>query len=220
MTDPNAFSLMVHDARQFFTELDRDNTKAWFDTNRERYKAAIKAPAELFVSLMGEELSKASGTTMQGKLFRANRDVRFSKDKRPYNTHLHMSWHDPDRPDGPSFFWGTAPDYVIAGYGLMGMQGDSLARFRALVDRDGDQIVDLIATADAALSDYGPEPLKRVPKPYDADHPHGDLLRRKSFTVVHDLAPLLNDTSADTFALSLAAFERFLPLHKVISDAI
>ena len=32
----------------------------------------------------------------------------------------------------------------------------------------------------AEISNWGPDPLKRVPKPYDPDHPHGELLKRKS----------------------------------------
>ena len=39
----------------------------------------------------------------------------------------------------------------------------------------------------SALSDWGPEPLKRVPKPFAQDHPHGDLLRRKNLTVTAEM---------------------------------
>ena len=53
------------------------------------------------------------------------------------------------------------------------------------MDADGDRIMTANAALQAAgggLSDWGGEPLKRVPKPFDQDHPHTDLLKRKSMT--------------------------------------
>jgi hypothetical protein len=56
-----------------------------------------------------------------------------------------------------------------------------------MIDRDGDALSDAIDDAGnklgATLADWGPAPLKRVPKPFDPDHAHGDLLKRKGLTV-------------------------------------
>ena len=73
----------------------------------------------------------------------------------------------------------------------MGFRGAGLTRFREFVDREGDALAALLAdvkaTNDTGLSDWGPEPLKRVPKPFAPDHPQADLLRRKNLVVSANL---------------------------------
>jgi len=184
----DGFERMVDEAVAFFAELERNNSKAWFEPQKDRYTDEIKKPAEFFGDLMAEDIARITGQTVKPKLFRIYRDVRFSKDKTPLKTHQHLLWSPVDAPGlTPSWFFGMSPRYVMLGMGLMGMDKDKLTAFRALVDRNGDALTDAIKASGAQISDWGAEPLKRVPKPYDADHPHGDLLRRKSFTLHYDL---------------------------------
>jgi len=71
------------------------------------------------------------------------------------------------------------------------LQGADLARFRAHLDANGDDVraaLDKAKARGVTISDWGPEPLKTVPEPYDADHPHGDLLRRKELAVNVEMA--------------------------------
>ena len=185
----DGFEQMIHDARTFFTELSKNNTRAWFDANKTRYTEGIKKPAEFFADLIAEDIARISGDPVQSKVFRIYRDVRFSKDKTPYNTHLHMMWKPvADKPLTPSWFFGLGTDYFIFGLGLMGLQGESLARYRAFVDRNGEALQDAIDASGAQISDWGPAPLKRVPKPYEADHPQAALLKRKALAVTTDMA--------------------------------
>lgn len=216
MTKTQNFSAMVHDAIAFFGELKDNNNKEWFDENRDRYKQQIKHPADLFVSLVGDDLAKKTKDPIKGKLFRANRDVRFSKDKSPYNVHLHMAWSPGEvQKDGPVWFFGVAPDYITAGFGSFGLQGEQLTKYRAMIDAKGDDLVAAIASAKASVSNHGPEPLKRVPAPYSSDHPHGDLLRRKGLTIEQDLRQALTDPSADAFAALTDAFDAFEPAAEI-----
>jgi len=115
------------------------------------------------------------------------RDVRFSMDKTTWNAHLHLLWSPADK-DGlaPSWFWGVCPDYLVLGMGVIGLRGPDLTRYRAFVDSWGDPLSGALEDAfakGASFGTWGPEPLKRVPKPYDANHPHEELLRRKGFTL-------------------------------------
>jgi uncharacterized protein (TIGR02453 family) len=183
----DGFELMVDSARAFFTELEQNNSKDWFAPRKDAYTNDIKKPAELLGDLIAEDLSRLTGRGHKPKLFRIYRDVRFSKDKTPLNAHLHVMWSDPAGGAlTPAFFFGLSPSYFLMGTGIMGLQGEALTRFRAHVDRDGDTLQDALDTATTkgvTFSDWGPDPLKRVPKPYDADHPHADLLKRKSLAV-------------------------------------
>ncbi len=74
---------------QFFIELAPNNHKDWFDENRKRYEQTIKEPFKSFVGELAMHLAKYESTLVQepkNLIFRINRDIRFSKDKRPYKT--------------------------------------------------------------------------------------------------------------------------------------
>ncbi|HEY1162330.1 MAG TPA: DUF2461 family protein [Candidatus Dormibacteraeota bacterium] len=67
--------------QRFFIGLELDNSKRYFDANREAYEVEVKGP---MVALM----DSLAGDYGEGKIFRANRDIRFSKDKSPYKTNI------------------------------------------------------------------------------------------------------------------------------------
>ena len=99
----------------------------------------------------------------------------------------------------------------------MGLQGKPLTAYRALVDRRGDALQDAIDATKGDMSEYGAVPLKRVPKPYDADHPHEALLRRKSLIVTLDIGKALKPKKAEPLEVATKAFERFTPLHEFLN---
>ncbi|MEM6738834.1 MAG: DUF2461 domain-containing protein [Pseudomonadota bacterium] len=187
----DGFDGLIDDALAFFAELKENNTKEWFEPRKDHYTDKIRKPAEFLAGLVVEDLSRICGRSFKPKVFRIYRDVRFSKDKTPYNAHLHLSWFPPEGEAAPGWFFGAAPDYLFVGMGIPGMQGAALTRFRAAIDREGEALSEALEGAEqavgATISDWGPAPLKRVPKPYDPDHPHGDLLKRKAFTIGADL---------------------------------
>ena len=159
-----------------------------------------------------EDLSRAFGQRLNPKVFRIHRDVRFSKDKTPYNTHLHLLWSPPQ--EGPLWFLGSSPDYLIVGCGKMAMDKPTLDRFRAAVDRDGEALqaalAQVLGGSGAEIGEVGAQPLKRVPKPYNADHPQAELLKRKALTVT---APLPNDwRDRGVIASALATMHNLAPV--------
>lgn len=214
----DGFETMVDEALTFFTKLEKNNSKEWFEPHKAHYKEAIAGPAVFFADLIAEDLARLTGKAHSPKVFRIYRDVRFSKDKTPLNAHLHLMW-SPANQDAlaPSWFWGLAPSYFILGMGVMGLKGDALTRYRAFVDKCGDGLQDALDDAaqsvGAGLSDWGPEPLKKVPKPYDADHPHGALLKRKALAVS---APLGDDwRDAGVVKATLGRIEGLMPVWRM-----
>ncbi|KIC34478.1 TIGR02453 family protein [Leisingera sp. ANG-S5] len=184
MTD--AFAQLIPDARAFLAELAQNNSRDWFTAHKDQYEAQLKSPALLLMDEVAQAISRRSGTQVTAKLFRPQRDVRFSKDKTPYNTHLHMMWTLNGA--GCALFFGIAPDYCTAGGGIMGFSKAQMPRWRQAIDGAfGDEtaaLVDILALKGFAARD--PE-LKRVLAPYGKAHPHGALLQRKSLTVWHEM---------------------------------
>jgi uncharacterized protein (TIGR02453 family) len=86
---PPPFAGFAPAAFAFFRGLAENQTKAWFDANREIYEMQVRAPLSSLVVEVAVKLS-AKGLPLAGDpkraIFRLNRDVRFSADKSPYKT--------------------------------------------------------------------------------------------------------------------------------------
>ncbi|MEM9012740.1 MAG: DUF2461 domain-containing protein [Pseudomonadota bacterium] len=213
----DGFAEMVVTANGFFAELARNNSKDWYEPRKAFYTTEIKKPAELLGNLLAEDFARLTGKPHKPKIFRIHRDVRFSKDKTPYNAHLHILWTQQQGETAPAWFFGSAPDYISLSTGVMGLQGDRLTRFRAFVDREGDALTDAIeGAAGAEISTWGPDPLKRVPKPYDQDHPHAELLKRKNLIVT---VPPAGNWKADGLVPAIVATaEALLPVWRLLDE--
>ena len=89
----------------FLTGLIQNNTKQWFDDHRSDYDQYWVEPAKDFVAGIGPKLRAFAPNVnfepkINGSIFRINRDVRFSNNKRPYKTTLDLwFWEGEKRRD-------------------------------------------------------------------------------------------------------------------------
>jgi uncharacterized protein (TIGR02453 family) len=90
---PNTFNGFPRDFFSFFRELKAHNERPWFEANKQRFRDSVQAPMSAFIEAMAPRLTKiskhftADPRPNGGSMFRIYRDVRFSKDKRPYKEH-------------------------------------------------------------------------------------------------------------------------------------
>ena len=217
----DGFTQMIDDSNAFFAELARNNTKDWFAPRKDHYTLNIKKPAELFAQILSEDFSRISGTGHTPKLFRIYRDVRFSKDKTPLNAHLHILWSQTrNSPFAPAFFFGSDPSGIQLATGVPAFGGTDLTRYRGFVDAFGDALAQVMADADLTISDWGPDPLKRVPSPYPQDHPHADLLKRKGLVLRVPLDPAWRDRPDGLPGAVTDAFRRAGPFRAVLAEGL
>lgn len=169
----------------FLGALRGNNTRDWFEENRTTYHAAVRDPAREFAETLSLLLEECELGPVGSKIFRINRDLRFSKDKTPYNTHVHIGFQPAGAgPEGPAWMIGLEPGKLTFGAGIMQFTPRQLGLWResvagpagAMLQRDLDHLLD----RGGSLSE--PD-LVRVPKPFAADHPRDDMLRRKGLTV-------------------------------------
>src|SRR3990172_4761529 len=88
------------EAIHFLLELALNNERAWFQARKDEYERLLKEPLEALCVALGERF-EARGIPLRADArspFRIYRDVRFSKDKSPYKTHVSASF--PWAPDG------------------------------------------------------------------------------------------------------------------------
>lgn len=177
------------EAAQFLNALAANNDRAWFAQNKKIYEAELKRPAKRFADTLALELERATGLSHQPRIFRINRDLRFTKDKTPYNTHLHISC----TPDGggkamPAWMFALECDRLVLGVGIFDFPGKALDRWRERVDGpDGEALARQLAKLLASGARMDEPKLKRVPAPFPADHPRASLLRRKGLAVWMDI---------------------------------
>ncbi|KAE9627588.1 TIGR02453 family protein [Parasedimentitalea maritima] len=215
MTDP--FALLIPEAKTFLTELAANNTRDWFTAHKPQYEAQLKNPALLLQEQLLADLAKTTDVSVTSKLFRPHRDVRFSKDKTPYHTHLHMFWML-DGPVKTAFFLGISPSYCRIGGGVMGFEKDQLTHWRAAVDgKAGGTISALMDKLSQDKFNAEDPELKRVPAPFAKDHPQASLLRRKSLSVWRDLPQ--TEWSQPLAALN-TGFSKVSPLCKALSQML
>lgn len=162
-----AFRGWKAEALEFFDGLEEENSRAYWQRNKQTYEALVRAPMEQLL----EELAPDWG---EGKIFRPYRDVRFSKDKSPYKTNIGAVI-------GDGYVQVDARGLGV-GSGMWEMAPDQLERYRQAVDaeRSGRRLEDVVSKAKrAGLDVTGRDVLKGAPRGYPKDHPRLELLRYK-----------------------------------------
>lgn len=168
---PVGFSGFGRGAVGFFDDLAANNTRDWWHANRSRYEDEVRRPLEQLLQDLSVEFGEA-------KVFRPNRDTRFSKDKSPYKTNAAAVAH---AAGGTSLYLSLSAEGLHVGGGAYHLARDQLARYRAAVDdeRTGRQLEALAADLRAAKADVtARSQLKTAPRGFRADHPRIDLLRQ------------------------------------------
>jgi uncharacterized protein (TIGR02453 family) len=231
----STFAGFSPDAIDFLAELAQNNDRAWFQPRKADYERLLKRPMEqLCVAL--DERFRSAGIPLSAdpakSPFRIYRDVRFSKDKRPYKTAAAASfgWAG----DGPEAagrshaqnvhasggYFHLQPGEIYVGGGVWHPEPSWLKGFRDRIVADGDgfrAIVEAPAFREmfGSVSDDG-ESLKRVPTGYPADHPAADLLRKKNVTFGRRLSDA-EATSPDLPSVIVESFAVGTPLMRYLA---
>ena len=82
-------TVLKKDSLDFLKILEKNNNRDWFNNHKDRYTGAHNNMVAFADALLIELNKHDIIETASGKqsLFRIYKDVRFSKDKTPYNTH-------------------------------------------------------------------------------------------------------------------------------------
>ena len=142
--------MITNNYSAFFKELSQNNHKEWFHANKKRYEQDVKEP---FLQLLEEllptliEWDRRILPDAKKALFRINRDVRFSKDKSPYNLVMKAGFS----PNGkksvfPGYYLGIDADSVHVGGGLFMIQPPELKKVRACIADDPDAFLKIVTS--------------------------------------------------------------------------
>jgi uncharacterized protein (TIGR02453 family) len=169
-------------ALEFYAGLEADNSRAYFERERETYEAAVREPLE-------DLLAEAQGEFGPGKVFRPNRDLRFSKDKSPYKTNAAAVLHR--RNGGAVFYLSLSTAGMYAGGGVYEISTDQRDRYREAVQRDkpGAALEAILAELERHGFEIAGPDLKRAPRGVDPQHPRIALLRKTRLAALRSYRP-------------------------------
>jgi uncharacterized protein (TIGR02453 family) len=185
----------IRDLTQYLAELSNNNNRAWFVMNKPRYDILRAEFLALVIELIADiaKFDPAVASCDPKKaLFRINRDMRFSREKIPYKTTFSAAitasgLKKPSQGGGPAYYFhiNEAGKLLIAAGEYM-PPPDRLRAIRQRVIADADGFTKLLKnrTLKTYYGDLQQEgKLTRPPKGFDADSPHIEYIKLKSFIV-------------------------------------
>lgn len=205
---------------EFLAGLREHNERAWFDAHRRAYERDLVEPAKEFVRAAAPVLERlAPGVRAEprvlGSIFRINRDIRFSPDKRPYKDHLDLwFWHGERAQAASGLFLRLSPDEVWVGAGAHDLQRERLERYRAAVcdPAAGAELALIGRDLDDAGIGIAGSALRRPPSGFSpAPDAAPFLLHKALFSAVTEPAALA--TAPDFLDRVEQHWARLAPLH-------
>ena len=152
----------------FFEGLEADNSKSYWQAHKKIYDEQVRGPMQDLVAELADEFGEA-------KIFRSNRDIRFSSDKSPYKTQIGATLA------GHGYVQVSAGGLAVAS-GTYAFASDQLARYRraAALDLTGEALARIVHDGQEAwLTITAASSLTTAPRGFPKDHPRIELLRMK-----------------------------------------
>ncbi|MBI1759172.1 MAG: DUF2461 domain-containing protein [Actinobacteria bacterium] len=170
------------EALDFYEGLEADNSRTYWQAHRDGYERHVRAPMEALLTELAAEFGAA-------KIFRPNRDVRFSPDKSPYKTHCGAVVRAGDGM-AAGYVQISADGLLVAG-GYYATASDQVDRYRRAVTDDVqgaalERIVATLRDGDYRVEGYR---LKSAPRGYPRDHPRIELLRHRTLNAARSWPP-------------------------------
>ena len=207
----------------FLIDLQAHNNKVWMDENRKRYKT-VRDDFIQWLDKIDHKLTildpEYYPTPGKVGINRINNNLMFHPHKPVYKDHFGAGL---DKAPGMGDFYVEIgiEESLFAG-GLWRPEPKKLKSIRDAIDYDGDELKRIMnkSSFKKMFGDlYEDERLKSAPKGFDRDHPHIDLLKNKSFGIVHRFST--NEVYRDDFEDKLiGVYMAMKPFRNYLNRAI
>ena len=172
----DGFTGFPREATEFFRELAGNNNRDWFQSHKDVYEQACREPLKALVT----ELDPL-GTP---QISRINRDMRFSRDGKPYKTHIAAGVL--------GTYINLSAEGLYIGTGMYRPEPAVLQKFRAAIDADksGRELAKIVGAIRKKGYTVGThESVNSAPRGFAADHPRIELLRMKDIHAGKTIQP-------------------------------
>lgn len=214
---------------EFFAQLTVNNDKGWFDKHKEDYISAVLEPSQSFISEMIPKIKTISetlnGIPKSGKsISRANRDIRFSKDKSPYKAGVDLWFWEGEQKtyENSGFIVCISASGIMFGAGILEFTKPLLEKYRNAVSKNqvSDELTRIIGGLQKAGIPVDGKTYKKMPKGYEPEDNESDLL------LYSGMSAGISESASDIFCshefidYSLEKFKELAPLHLWLSELV
>ncbi len=171
----------------FLKKLKKNNTRDWMTENKKEYQSNEKLLKQFYGSV--ENRLNSTDEISKVKVFRINRDLRFSKDKTPYNVHRSVSYSRAGAHRRGGYYLRLEPGKSAMAGGFFSPETPDLLRIRREFEMDSSEIREILNQKDFknAFGGFNQEyALKTAPRDFNKEDPNIDLIKLKSYFVVHN----------------------------------
>jgi len=210
----------------FFRGLKKNNHKEWFHENKKVYENDVKKPFLDLLELLIPEikmLEPGISSNPKDALFRINRDIRFSKDKTPYNTIMKAGFsRGGKRSELPGFYLGIDQDHIHMGGGLFNLKGPELKKVRSYIAQSTDEFVQIVNSKSfkERFGELSGERAKRVDKAYQPLLDKTPYIANKQFYAMQQI-PLTNHINSDQIpGVIMESFREVSMLNNYLNEAL
>ena len=209
----------------FFKSLEKNNNRAWFQGHKKAYKEDVKKPFVDLLNTLIPELIVLEPTISphpKDALFRINRDIRFSKDKTPYNTLLKAGFSPGGKKTKlPGFYLGISADTIHVGGGLFNVSGADLKGIRSLIAENSDVFIKTVNSEPfiKCFKELKGEQAKRLDKTFQPTLSKTPYIANKQFYAMQELPLNKYLNSNELPSIIMHAFKTINPLNQFLKKA-
>jgi len=207
----------------FLKTLSKNNNRDWFNKHKDKYIEAHNNIIAFADALLSEMNKHDKIETRSGKesLFRIYKDVRFSKDKTPYNTHWNGAFKRATKKLRGGYYFKIKPGGSFLEGGFWGPEQNDMKRIRQDIELNYKDWKKLLADK-TLLKTFGKmigEQVSSAPRGYAKDHPAIDLLRYKQFLFKHEFTD--KEVCSPDFLYKVNdVFKKMRPFFNYMSDVL
>ena len=184
----------MEEVLSFLKELNLNNNREWFESNRSRY-LVVKDYIENFTQELINGISdfdeSAKYLTPKDCTYRIYRDTRFSMDKTPYKTHIGIFINPPygKKSFRMGYYLHLEPRKCAIGVGNVCLPPKLITSIRESIRDNIEEYLGIIENPSFKkyFPSVGENPVKTAPKGFSKDWEYIDLLRPKDYYTSHSL---------------------------------
>jgi len=209
--------------KAFLSKLSRNNTRDWFEANRDLYNSAFLEPCTQFVVEMGDKLLDIDPDIVaipkiDKSIFRLHRDVRFSKDKTPYKTNAGLYfWNGKvKKMEASGFYFHLEPKLFGVGLGMYMFPPHFLKKYRDVVSTPASskELHRIVRSLEKKGYSIGGQKFKKTPKDYDPNIQYPGYLLFEGIYAWYESSDFKELEKGKVVNRVFKIFKDMLPLHK------
>jgi uncharacterized protein (TIGR02453 family) len=171
----------------FLKRLDRNNNREWLQAHKPDFETAKEDFAKFVADLIGRISKfdpKVGGLLPESCTFRIYRDIRFSKDKKPYKTNFGAYLSPGGRKSSaPGYYFHLQPGQSFLAAGKHNPEPGELLQIRRTIANHTDEFLKILNARklQKCFGEIRGPKLKTAPKGFPKDHEAMEYLKLKSF---------------------------------------